>query len=66
MEVKIRCVWSLTNAKSSFKFVFEPLMLPIFNTFSVNSQNTFLSADFCVVLLFSFDQTCSRTIVYMK
>ena len=37
--------------------------LPIFHTFSVNSQNTFPSADFvwyiCLVLI----QTCSRTIV---
>ena len=38
----------------------------IFHTFSVNSQNTFLSADFvcnkCLVLI----QTCSRTIVDLK
>ena len=42
---KICCVRSLTNAQESFKLV---LILPIFYTFSVNSQNTFLSADFCM------------------
>ena len=26
-----------------------------FNTFPVNSQNTFLLADFCMVYMFSFD-----------
>ena len=39
------CVRSLTNAQESFKLV---LIVPIFHTFSVNSQNTFLLADFCM------------------
>ena len=41
---KICCVPSLTNAQESFKLV---LILTICHTFSVRSQNTFLSADFC-------------------
>ena len=39
------------------------LIVSIFHTFSVNSQNTFLSADFvcnkCLILI----QTCSRTVL---
>ena len=38
-------VRTLTNAQESFNLV---LILPIFHTFSVNNQNTFLSADFCM------------------
>ena len=39
---EICCVSSLKNAKESLKFVFQPLILPIFNTFLVNSQITLL------------------------
>ena len=46
---KICCVSSLTNAKESFKFVFLTLNFTISDTFLVNSQNTFLSANFCMV-----------------
>ena len=51
------------NAQQNFMLV---LLSSIFHTFSVNSQNTILSADFvcneCLVLI----QTCSRTIVDLK
>ena len=40
----------IDKCKIEFKLVFKPLMLnPISNTFSVISQNTFLSADFYMV-----------------
>ena len=39
-------VRSLTNVQKSFKLVFEPSILP---NFSASSQNTFLSAGFCMV-----------------
>ena len=43
-------VRSLTNTQESHKLVFCPLIVPlIFQTFSVNSQDTFLSADLCMV-----------------
>ena len=48
-----------------FKLKFKPLILPIFHTFSVNNQDTFISADFkwykCLALIL----TCSRMIVYL-
>ena len=53
-------VRSLTNAQESFKLV---LILPIFHTFSVNSQNTFLSADFLCNKCLVLSQTCSPAIV---
>ena len=48
-------VQSLKNAQERFNLIFQPLISPIFHTFSVNSQNTFLLADFCMVYMFSFD-----------
>ena len=57
------CVRLLANAQESFMLV---LIAFIYHTFSVNSQNTFLSADFvcnkCLVLI----QTCSRTSVDLQ
>ena len=40
--------------KRALGWYFNPLILPIFHTFSVNSQNTFLLADFCMVYMFIF------------
>ena len=42
------------------------LNLTYFYTFPVNSQNTFLSADFCKYKCLVLIQKCSRTIVYFK
>ena len=53
MDVKyVFSVRSLTNPQESFRLV---LILPICDTFSINSQKTFLSADFCMQYIFSFD-----------
>ena len=38
----------MTNAQESLKLVLYLLILPIFHTFSVHSQYTFISTDFCV------------------
>ena len=60
------CVRSFTNAQENFKLVSQPLFLHLFHAFSVNSQNTSLSADFLQYTNLFLIQTCSRTIVYLK
>ena len=59
----ILCPILLPNAQGSLMLV---LISSIFHTFSVNSQNIFLSADFvsdkCLILI----QTFSRTIVDLR